>query len=149
MVQQVIRYLPTEHDTDLVVHAARVLRASKSNDATAPLVGLLSHESWRVRAEAVDALVELKAERMDNNVKAELRKLLDDSDGYVVGRATLGILQCGDASFIGPIFAAAQKYPELMPEVLAAIGRQPALLTAALPSLRRSLTRASFIHLSS
>src|SRR5207247_2632987 len=57
-VALVVKYVKDEKDVDLLVHAVRVLREARRAGAAARqcLIDLLGHESWRVRAEAAEAL---------------------------------------------------------------------------------------------
>ena len=56
MVAKVAKYVAEESDADLVVHAVRFLREAKGPAAFKTLIGLLEHDSWRVRAEAAEAV---------------------------------------------------------------------------------------------
>ena len=55
---KVADYVANEKDVDLVVHATRVLRGSSGEAAIECLKKLMKHGSWRVRAEAAEALGE-------------------------------------------------------------------------------------------
>ena len=73
-VPRLVRYAAGEPDTDLVVHAVRVLRAAKTPPAVEALIALTAHPSWRVRAEAIDAAAEIV-----NAAKARLAQSANSS----------------------------------------------------------------------
>jgi thioredoxin-like negative regulator of GroEL/HEAT repeat protein len=121
----VIKYVATEKDPDLVVHAVRVFRAAKGDKAVTTLLGLLSHESWRVRAEAIDALATIYEDREGKKSKvspeevgAAIAKLLDDSDGFVAGRAMAAMKSLGGAESAQLLADAAKRHPELALQVV-------------------------------
>jgi len=59
LVARIADYVTREPDPDLVVHAVRVFRGAKGEAAVNALIRLLAHASWRVRAEAAEALGEV------------------------------------------------------------------------------------------
>ena len=127
MEAEVIRFAAAEPDPDLVVHAVRVLRESKTKAAGDGLMSLLSHASWRVRAEAAEALgkkVEHHLSQPDErtaDIYAAMIKLLDDPDGFVVSRAVLVLRDSGLQAAIKPMIKAADKRPELAADVVKAL----------------------------
>ena len=56
IVSTVAKYAAGEQDADLLVHAVRLLRATGGKATADSLMKLLEHASWRVRAEAAEAL---------------------------------------------------------------------------------------------
>lgn len=129
MEPEIIRYVTTEKDPDLVVHAVRVLRESKTKSKAVvdALTGLLGSESWRVRAEAVEALgkavgYEAPAERKAD-VYASMIKLLNDPDGFMVGRAVMVLRDANVPAAVDPLVAVAEKRPELAGDVIRALTR--------------------------
>jgi HEAT repeat protein len=120
----VIAYIPGEKDNDLVVHAVRVLKASATANATKCLVGLLSHASWRVRAEAIDALADMA--QQNNATPSEeaadaVLKRLDDPDSFVVGRALAAIKPMGRNMSEKSLSDLATRRPELASDILKSI----------------------------
>ncbi|HJT34812.1 MAG TPA: HEAT repeat domain-containing protein [Pirellulales bacterium] len=120
MVPSVSKYISGETDADLVVHAVRLLRATGGKAAVDALMNLLDHESWRVRAEAAEALGECAsshqrqlAESIKADVYVALIDALDDEDGFVVSRSMLGLRHADVPAMIDPLAAAAEKRPEL------------------------------------
>ena len=123
LVEKIGEYVSKEKDPDLVVHAIRVLRESKSSVALKSLIGATTHSSWRVRAEATESigkvlgnshgtpsggdLLDVAAAR-----KAVLARL-DDEDGFVVSRAIEGLPSDAMAGAIDPLLKAAARFPEL------------------------------------
>lgn len=102
-VAKVAKYVESETDPDLVVHAIRVLKQSKKENAVATLTKLLDHAAWQVRAEAAEALGEglSNAYQLNQEVKAAayaaLILRLDDEDAFVVSRA-MGSLRSSEVS---------------------------------------------------
>lgn len=126
----VIAYAAREADPDLLVHAVRFLREAGGDEAVEALVVQLANPSWRVRAEAAEALGQKLADReapMGNlsraSAVAALTKLLDDPDGFVVSRAVLGLKNVsGDtAKLTERLAASAEKHPDIAPEVVKAL----------------------------
>ena len=127
MVDDVMRYIASERDPDLIVHAVRVLCAAKSVAAEKCLLGLFAHSSWRVRAEAVDALSDSRQNRSrsgggiqdantsdDDQLQTALIKLMDDPDGYVAGRAIAAMQAIGgQLADLQPMIDAAKRHPKL------------------------------------
>lgn len=120
IVSTVAKYAAGEQDADLVVHAVRLLRATGGKPAAESLMKLLEHASWRVRAEAAEALGECVTSYqspLSDGVKADvyvsLIDLLDDDDGFVVSRAMLGLQRADVPTMIDPLASAAEKRPEL------------------------------------
>jgi HEAT repeat protein len=108
-----------------------VLKESKTPAAVGALMDLLGHESWRVRAEAAEAL----AKRVEHNggsgnaneqtadIYARMIKLLDDPDGFVVSRAVLVLRDAKVSAAVDPLAAAAEKRPELAQDVVRALSQ--------------------------
>jgi HEAT repeat protein/thiol-disulfide isomerase/thioredoxin len=120
MVSPVSKYIEAEADADLVVHAVRLLRVTGGKAAVDSLMKLLTHASWRVRAEAAEALGECVsshqrqvAESLKADVYVALIDSLDDEDGFVVSRAMLGLRHADVPAMIEPLATAAEKRPEL------------------------------------
>ena len=120
IVAPIAKYVAAEQDADLVVHAVRLLRAAGGKHAIDALMKLLEHASWRVRAEAAEALGECAssnqqqvAESLKADVYIALIDALDDEDGFVVSRAMLGLKHADVPAMIEPLAAAAEKRPEL------------------------------------
>jgi HEAT repeat protein len=138
MAGQISKYVDKEQDADLVVHAIRVLKELKTPQATATLMKLLAHDSWQVRAEAVEAL----ADSLDRNspgdveVAVALVERLDDADLFVVSRAIKGLKQISLDSMLKPMAAAAARHPELTAEVVEAMSTSRNLGAKAVPYLR-------------
>jgi HEAT repeat protein len=149
MVNDVMQYVSTEQDPDLVVHAERVLREAKTPVAEKCLLGLFAHPSWRVRAEAVDGLSDSRQKRTrggkqnesggatDQQVQVALIKLLDDPDGYVAGRAVAAIHALGGQNpDMTPLTEAAKKHPKLALDIITALSRGHAADPSGLAALR-------------
>jgi HEAT repeat protein len=123
MVGPVIEFAKKESDPDLVVHAVRVLRHAKSDAAVDGLLALLGHGSWRVRAEAAEALGEITRESDTSparkaDVNVAMIKLLDDPDGFVVSRAVTALAAADVATAVEPLAKVAKAHPELAPDVI-------------------------------
>lgn len=147
LVPQIAEYVKTEKDPDLIVHAVRFLREAKGGAAIECLTALLSDESWRVRAEAAEAIGQCisDARSLSEEKKADvyvaLVKLLDDPEGFVVYRAMEGLKAMGLnlAAAMEPLARAAAKHPELageISEMMSGAGER----SAGLSHLRRFIT---------
>ncbi len=138
-VDAVVAYTATEKDPDLVVHAVRVFRAAKGAAATKCLIGLLEHESWRVRAEAIDALMDMGHNPGDGfNIDAvadAVLKRLDDPDGFVAGRALAAMKPLGRGASLETMSEIAKRRPELALEVVKLLASE----RGNEPSTRRTL----------
>ena len=133
IVGAVVAYIATETDTDLLVHAVRVLRAAKSLPAVNCLLKLLGHESWRVRAEAIDSLADISQSRDDDGAKvalptdemaAAVTKLLADPDGFVAGRALAALKPLARGPSTEAMNEAVKHHPELAFEVVKLLGQR-------------------------
>jgi HEAT repeat protein len=144
----VIAFTRSERDPDLIVHAVRVLRELKTARAADALLGLLDHESWRVRAESAEALGKLidtshgganmpgGPQTRRPQVLAAMVKLLDDPDGFVVSRGVLVLRDARDPDSIEPLVKAADRRPELAPDVVRALSQHGATAMVTLAPLR-------------
>lgn len=145
LVPRIAEYVKTETDADLVVHAVRFLREARGEAAVNCLVTLLSHESWRVRAEAAEALGQSVGDM--NSLSAEKRadayaaliKLLDDPDGFVVSRAVAALGGSDLAAAVEPLSQAAVKHPELAEEIAQMLARMRGRSSAGAAHLRSFL----------
>ncbi|MEW6250292.1 MAG: HEAT repeat domain-containing protein [Planctomycetota bacterium] len=123
-------YVEREQDPDLVVHAVRVFRAAKGESAVKPLTRLLANPSWRVRAEAAEALGEVltTSSSLSTSKKAdayvELTKLLRDEDGFVVSRAIKALGNVDVSIAIEPLVQVAVDKPELAPQIMELFTRE-------------------------
>lgn len=137
----VAEYMDKETDPDLVVHAVRVFRAAGGIESVRHLSPLLKHASWRVRADAVEAIGECGSNfrsepKEKEEVNSLLRGALADEEGFVVGRAIGALKKSHDAASIKPMVDAAVKHPELAGEVIVALDYSSDLRAQALPHLR-------------
>ena len=123
-------YVATEQDADLVVHAVRLLRAIRGQDAVDCLIGQLSHSSWQVRAEAIEAIGEIVSDdtRHQSNPSgaspadkrtayAAITKTLADADGYVVSRAIQALNYSVDEQAVQPLLSAVDQHPDLAEKI--------------------------------
>lgn len=129
VVKQVVAYAATEIDPDLLVHAVRFLREAKSVAATRALVDLVGHESWRVRAEAAEALGAWLGSRPGRTsevaalVLEALTGLLQDPDGFVASRAVAALQEQRGAPIADAMIKAVELHPELAVDVVEALSR--------------------------
>jgi HEAT repeat protein/thiol-disulfide isomerase/thioredoxin len=145
----VIAFARSERDSDLVVHAVRVLRELKTASAADALLGLLGHESWRVRAETAEALGKMIDTRHGRpnmpggpqtrrpQVLAAVIKLLDDPDGFVVSRGVIVLRDAQAPDAIEPLVKAAERRPELAPDVVRALAQDGEAAGVTLSHLRK------------
>ena len=117
-------YIAAEKDPDLLVHAIRVLRASRGQAALESLILLADHDTWQVRAEAAEAI----GECLDNpaglsrevraNASVALVKLLNDKDGFVASRAVVGLEDVDLGIAVEPLVKATANHPELADQAM-------------------------------
>lgn len=149
IVPAVAEYAATEPDIDLVVHAIRVLRAAGGTTAVEKLILLLQNSSWRVRAEAVEAIGECADNRNFKNEKAKaaayeaIQKSLGDEDGFVVARAVAALKKADSIDSVEPLLQAAKKHPELVGEVIGALGYRSNTGKKALAQIREFMRHAN------
>ncbi len=143
LVKPISTYVAKEGDPDLVVHAVRVLKAIQGKAALKALEPLLSHQSWRVRAESAEAIgdalkrsYELQADDKAD-LYATLIKLLNDADGFVVGRAVVALHDTDLIAAVEPLEKAAESHPELAADVIAILSGK-AMATKSADFLRKS-----------
>lgn len=141
LVGSISKYIAKEADHDLVVHAVRLLREAPGNAGLETLKSLLDHPSWRVRAEAAEAVGKAAAEQTDDASKANnyvaLIDLLDDEDSFVVSRAVESLVGADLVTAVEPLVAAAEKHPDIAPNVVAALSQGAKQRTKALPHIRK------------
>jgi HEAT repeat protein len=124
----VATFTATEKDPDLLVHAIRVLRTLKNREAMDCLKKMLTHENWRVRAEAADILCGFVRDKygnqtnVDPKMQQELQgiflKLLVDSDGFVVSRGVKGLHNFRLREAVEPLAKVLAKHPDLAKDVM-------------------------------
>ncbi len=154
LLDDLVAYAEREQEEDLVVQAARALRPLRDRDAAFnELIKLIGHKSWRVRAEAIEALgsvdtssstemAEIPARRYPVLVKT-LRKALKDPDPFVVGKAVevLSDLSVADvADCLDDLAETARQHPELAVGVMQIIAANPSLRIRGLPLVREFCT---------
>src|SRR5262249_31153355 len=107
---------------------------------------LLGNESWRVRAEAAEALGKFVENRYNlaagndetsADVYAAMIDLLPDPDGFVVARALQTLKKANLATAIDPVAAGAQKHPDLAAEVVEVLSQGSNGRSKAIPHLRK------------
>ena len=142
LVTKVAEYAKREKDTDLVVHAIRVLKKSSGPVASKTLVELLKHTSWQVRAEAAEALGKLYDRGHGDATEEELQArlalvdLLDDSDAFVVGKALASLPPTTEATAIDRLVGVAKKHPALTTHVINKLVQSEAPHDKLLPHVR-------------
>lgn len=145
MVPKLLEYLTTEKDVDLLVQTVRALAGAKGDAAAKSLKDLLSHSSWRVRAEAAEAIGKLierdgsneKVQQRNADLSVSLFQLLQDPDGFVASRALPALKSADLAVAVEPLIEATVKHPELTPEIVEILTHSSNMLPKALPALRR------------
>lgn len=135
-----VEYIAQEKDADLIVHAVRVLRAWKSTQGAKCLIALLSHESWRVRAEAIDALADIRAASdssfPNDEAATALVERLDDPDTFVASRAIVAMRPLMGLASADAMEKAVKRHPELGLEVVKALTERGGNNFAARRTLR-------------
>ncbi len=143
------KYVETESDPDLIVHAVRVLREIAGKTTTNAMMSLLAHESWRVRAEAAEGLGKKAIDRntqLPEDQKVEIYTamidLLKDTDGFVISRAVAVLKSADLLAAVEPLAAAAEAHPELSREIIEALSHGNKQQPRAVPKLRNLAAHA-------
>lgn len=127
LVTPLAEFLDGESDADLVVHAIRVLREAGGHEAAAALLGLVDHDSWRVRAEAVEGIGKLldtdlsEGAELRTNIGSAMLERLDDEDGFVVSRAIDVVQKTSADEATDELLAVVTRHPDLAGKALGAI----------------------------
>jgi HEAT repeat protein len=142
VVPRIAEYVAKQPDTDLVVHAVRVLRTAQGKAAVECLIGLLAHESWRVRAEAAEAIGEAAGDyNVPDEDKADayvaLVEALGDEDSFVVSRAVQVLGKARLATAVAPLAEVAARHPALAVEVVQALAHSSAAQLKVAEHLRK------------
>ena len=150
LLDDLVAYAEREQEEDLVVQAARALRELRDQDkAFDELIKLAAHQSWRVRAEAIEAfgsvstssssrMAEVTARHFPQLLKA-LKAALKDQDPFVVAKAveTLTGLEAADVgASLNELAEAARQHPELAVSVLQVIESNESLRVRGLALVR-------------
>jgi HEAT repeat protein len=142
-VPRIVEYVAKEKDSDLLVHAVRVLREAPSKASIDCLTTLLAHESWRVRAEAAEAIGKAATEResIRDEDKADayvaLIELLKDEDPFVVSRAVEVFGKANLITAVDPLAEVALRHPDLAAKVVESLTTTSSGQTKALAHLRQ------------
>jgi HEAT repeat protein len=76
-------------------------------------------------------------------VLAAMIKLLDDADGFVVSRGVIVLRDARDSDAIEPLVKAAERRPELAPDVVRALSQDDGAALVMLPHLRKFASHAN------
>jgi HEAT repeat protein len=135
MVGRVADYVVSEKDPDLIVHAVRFLESIHGPASVECLKKLLSHENWRIRAQAVEALSKNFEAGTSEEQKADICvaqiRMLDDPDEFVVSRALQGLERADLGAAVEPIVLATKKHPDLAPDMVRALAQSPTMRAMA------------------
>jgi HEAT repeat protein/thiol-disulfide isomerase/thioredoxin len=144
LLPELKKYVATEKDADLLVHAVRVLKELKGAETGPMLIGLMKHEAWQVRAEAAESLAagakeyRYGEENQSRKVAAYAAfvELLDDPDGFVASRAVEGLRGADLPAALDPLLKLAKTRPELAPPVIDVVVASDVLRKGATKELR-------------
>ncbi|QDT41962.1 HEAT repeat protein [Gimesia alba] len=141
IVPSIATYVEQEKDPDLVVHAVRFFREAKGNASAEALVKLFSHSSWRVRAEAAEAITKVVGryspqKTLHADIFMALIKLLDDEDSFVVSRAVDALAEADLVVAVEPLAKVAARHPELATSVIKALSHGEKQRVKSIPYLR-------------
>lgn len=145
-------YVAGETDADLVVHAVHVLKNTPGEKSVRTLKDLLAHKQWQVRAEALEAIKSRLGtrygekplpEELASEAYAAVLARLEDDEPFVVSRALATLEGRGMKAALKPIFATIERKPEMAPQLLSMLDKDPETLVAALPSLKTLTSHAS------
>jgi HEAT repeat protein len=143
MSTRIIAYVRGEKDADLVVHAVRALAGNQSPRVIDCLKDVLAHKSWRVRAEAADALGKNVGRHTSGNeekvadVCAAMIGLLEDTDAFVVSRAIDVLARADLAVAVEPLAKVVSRHPELASTAVKALAEGGRMRTKAVAHLRK------------
>ncbi|QDT93653.1 HEAT repeat domain-containing protein [Gimesia algae] len=145
IVPEIAAYVTQEKDPDLVVHAVRLFREAKGNAAAEALIKLLSHPSWRVRAESAESITKVVGhyspdKALHTDVYMALIKLLEDEDSFVVSRAVAALSDADLIVAVEPLTKAASRHPELAAEVVKSLSHGEKQGVESIPYLRKFCT---------
>lgn len=173
MAAELAAYSQKETDEDLVVHAARALRAMRNKPVCMEaLLKLFNHPSWRVRAEAIEAVSggenmwrfgvgsggEMQSTGKDGLERETVKALthaLKDDDAFVASKAVaaIGAMDSVDvADCLRDLVAIVDRHPELAVPVIETIARNQTLRKKAAPPIRKlcahpnAQVRAAALH---
>lgn len=127
IIPKIVKYVETEKDPDLIVQAIRVLREAPTQASMNCLISLLKNESWRIRAEAAEALGKTSERGHDGSVDdradmyVALVELLKDPDPFVVSRAVTVLGKADLVTTVDPLAETATRHPALAVEVVNAL----------------------------
>ncbi len=130
-----VRYVPQEKDTDLLVHAVHVLQATPGDKTLDCMLVLLKNPQWRVRGEVAEGLLARLSpsdgtsptEEQTAKMHAALLESLHDPDGYVVAKAAFTLFKSDFNGSAQALMDAAQQRPELAADVLKNLAGEPTL----------------------
>ncbi|MCH7990572.1 MAG: HEAT repeat domain-containing protein, partial [Planctomycetes bacterium] len=141
IVPRIAEYVKTEKDPDLVAHAVRLFREAKGNAAIEALVELLSHSSWRVRAESAESISEVigrypSSDNLHVDAYMALIELLQDEDSFVVSRAVKALSSTDMIVTVEPLVKAASEHPDLASEIVKVLSEGQKQSVKSIPYLR-------------
>lgn len=121
-INEVVAYMDSESDDDLVIYAIRYLRSTNSELALPELQRQMESKSWQVRAAAIEAIGEvfkgqsLEAEQQAGIAKAILAAV-DDPDSFVSAKAAAQMGSVIDSRNIQHVFDVLIRRPALISSV--------------------------------
>lgn len=142
IVPKIAEYVKQEKDPDLVVHAVRLFREAKGKAATQALLKLLSHSSWRVRAESAEAISKAidryaSDKTAYTDIYMALIELLEDEDSFVVSRAVTALSSADLVVAVDPLIKAATQHPSLAAEIVKSLSEGEKKTAKTIPHLRK------------
>jgi HEAT repeat protein len=132
VIPKIAKYVEQEMDPDLIVQAIRVLREAPVQASTNCLTSLLAHESWRIRAEAAEALGKVMENQNGGDTEGRadmyvaLIELLKDEDAFVVSRAVTVLGKAQLVTAVDPLAEVAIRHPQLAVTVVTALAENKA-----------------------
>lgn len=142
--ERLAKFLQTEKETALLVHAVRCFRKLKTKSPDV-LLPLLEHPEWQVRAETLDTLTGAWQRYPDSETREMLKKAavrdavierLGDEDAFVVSRAILGVKNDVTQGVVIKLLTVPDKHPSLLKDVVTTLSTASSLKTIVLPSLK-------------
>lgn len=149
VTEELAAYVLAEPDEDLVVHGTQALRCARNSDkAFEALLKLTEHESWRVRAAAVESFGNVSTSGRELNklpkgkneaILQMLKRALRDEDVFVISKAIdvmgdLPDLNLGEC--VGDLADAARAHSDVTLQALEAMAGNPSMHAKATGTIK-------------
>jgi thioredoxin-like negative regulator of GroEL len=144
-IDQVVSYMDSEPDDDLVIYAIRYLRSTNSQLALPGLQRQMKSKSWQVRAAAIEAIGEVfEGQSLDTEPQADIAKTIlaavDDPDSFVSAKAAAQMGSVIDSRNIQQVFDVLIRRPALISTVAESVAENgDEVLKATIQEVRKRM----------